>query len=64
MLCVGLGHRGAATDPPLIGAGTTIISFQNGVLKDQYRAAYEDSQIMSGVGYATTITGQAHCRQG
>src|SRR5512141_1667137 len=42
---------------PMVGPGTTLISFQNGVLKDQYlRAAFEASQIMGGVGYvATTI---------
>lgn len=42
---------------PLVGPGTAIISFQNGVLKDQYlRAAYDASNIMGGVGYvATTI---------
>jgi len=42
---------------PLVGPATTIISFQNGVLKDQYlRAAFDESQLMGGVGYvATTI---------
>ncbi|APV50176.1 2-dehydropantoate 2-reductase [Betaproteobacteria bacterium GR16-43] len=42
---------------PLVGPGTAIISFQNGVLKDQYlRAAYDAANIMGGVGYvATTI---------
>jgi 2-dehydropantoate 2-reductase len=49
----------------LIGTGTTIISFQNGVLKDQYlRAAYHDSQLMGGVGYvATTIDKPGVIRQ-
>ena len=43
---------------PLIGAHTTIISLQNGVLKDDYlRAAYDRSQLMGGVAYvATTIS--------
>lgn len=42
---------------PMVGPGTTVISFQNGVLKDQYlRAAFDAAQIMGGVGYvATTI---------
>src|SRR4029453_10363227 len=50
---------------PMIGTGTTIISFQNGVLKDQHlRAAYNESQIMGGVGYvATTIARPGVIRQ-
>ena len=42
---------------PMVGPGTAIVSFQNGVLKDAYlRAAYDPSQIMGGVTYvATTI---------
>src|SRR4030095_2356907 len=50
---------------PLVGPGTTLISFQNGVLKDQYlRAAYDESQIMGGVGYvATTIDRPGVIRQ-
>jgi len=46
---------------PMVGARTTIIFFQNGVLKDQYlRAAYDAARIMGGVGYvATTIGRQA-----
>jgi len=42
---------------PMVGPATALISFQNGVLKDQYlRAAYDASQIVGGVGYvATTI---------
>lgn len=67
MLCVKLWDTELALQQirPLIGAGTTIISFQNGVLKDQYlRAAYEDSQIMGGVGYvATTIDRPGVIRQ-
>ena len=50
---------------PLVGPATTLISFQNGVLKDQYlRAAYDESQIMGGVGYvATTIDRPGVIRQ-
>ncbi|WP_046866407.1 ketopantoate reductase family protein [Microvirga massiliensis] len=50
---------------PMIGPRTTIISFQNGVLKDEYlRAAYDPAQIMGGVGYvATTIDRPGVIRQ-
>ena len=50
---------------PMIGPDTTVISFQNGVLKDQYlRAAFDASQIMGGVGYvATTIDRPGVIRQ-
>jgi 2-dehydropantoate 2-reductase len=50
---------------PMVGPGTTLISFQNGVLKDQYlRAAYPESRIMGGVGYvATTIDRPGVIRQ-
>ncbi|MFL5082899.1 MAG: ketopantoate reductase family protein, partial [Microvirga sp.] len=42
---------------PMVGPNTAIVSFQNGVLKDDYlRAAYDPRQIMGGVTYvATTI---------
>ncbi|MBC5785790.1 2-dehydropantoate 2-reductase [Ramlibacter sp. USB13] len=42
---------------PMVGPDTAVISFQNGVLKDQYlRAAFDAKQVMGGVGYvATTI---------
>jgi len=67
MLCVKLWDTEAALQQisPMVGAGTTIISFQNGVLKDQYlRAAFDDSQIMGGVGYvATTIDRPGVIRQ-
>ena len=44
---------------PLVGPATTIISFQNGVLKDQYlRATFDASQLMGGVGYVATTIGQ------
>jgi 2-dehydropantoate 2-reductase len=50
---------------PLVAPSTTIISFQNGVLKDQYlRAAFDASQLMGGVGYvATTIDQPGVIRQ-
>ena len=67
MLCVKLWDTEAALQQirPLVGAAPTIISFQNGVLKDQsLRAAYDDSQIMGGVGYvATTIDRPGVIRQ-
>jgi 2-dehydropantoate 2-reductase len=67
MLCVKLWDTEAALRQvrPLIGTDTTIISFQNGVLKDKYlRAAFNESQIMGGVGYvATTIDRPGVIRQ-
>jgi 2-dehydropantoate 2-reductase len=67
MLCVKLWDTEGALQQmrPMIGTATTIISFQNGVLKDQYlRAAYDESQIMGGVGYvATTIDRPGVIRQ-
>jgi 2-dehydropantoate 2-reductase len=50
---------------PIVGPGTTIISFQNGVLKDAYlKARYAPEQIMGGVGYvATTIDRPGVIRQ-
>lgn len=67
MLCAKLWDTEAALQQirPMVGAGTTIISFQNGVLKDQYlRAAYDAPQIMGGVGYvATTIDRPGVIRQ-
>lgn len=50
---------------PMVAPGTAIISFQNGVLKDQYlRAAYDASHLMGGVGYvATTIDRPGVIRQ-
>ena len=40
---------------PMVGPDTAIISFQNGVLKDQYlRAAYDEAHVMGGVGYVST----------
>ena len=50
---------------PMVGPRTAVISFQNGVLKDQYlRAAFDPKQIMGGVGYvATTIESPGVIRQ-
>jgi 2-dehydropantoate 2-reductase len=50
---------------PMVGPQTAVISFQNGVLKDQYlRAAFDPKQIMGGVGYvATTIESPGVIRQ-
>ena len=50
---------------PMVGPETTIISLQNGVLKDQYlRAAFDERQLMGGVGYvATTIEAPGVIRQ-
>jgi 2-dehydropantoate 2-reductase len=49
----------------MVGPQTTVISFQNGVLKDQFlRAAFDERQIMGGVGYvATTIDSPGVIRQ-
>jgi 2-dehydropantoate 2-reductase len=50
---------------PIVGPSTTIISFQNGVLKDEYlRTAYDPARIMGGVAYvATTIDRPGVVRQ-
>ena len=50
---------------PMVGPDTTIVSFQNGVLKDEYlTAAYDPRQIMGGVSYvATTIERPGVIRQ-
>lgn len=50
---------------PMVGPDTTVISFQNGVLKDDYlRAAFDPRQVMGGVGYvATTIESPGVIRQ-
>ena len=67
MLCVKLWDTDAALEQirPLVGPATTIISFQNGVLKDQsIRAAYDQAHIMGGVGYvAATIEQPGVIRQ-
>ena len=67
MLCVKLWDTEQAIQQirPMVGADTAVVSFQNGVLKDQYlRAAFEERQIMGGVGYvATTIAAPGVIRQ-
>src|SRR5450755_5084505 len=60
MVCVKLWDTEAALRQlrPLVDAETTLVSFQNGVLKDSYvRAAYDESQMVGGVAYvATTVS--------
>ena len=67
MLCVKLWDTDAALEQirPLVGTHTTIVSFQNGVLKDQaVQAAYGAAAVMGGVGYvATTIDAPGVIRQ-
>jgi 2-dehydropantoate 2-reductase len=67
MLCVKLWdtEQAIAQIRPLVGPDTAIVSFQNGVLKDQsLRAAFDARQLMGGVGYvATTIEAPGVIRQ-
>ena len=67
MLCVKLWdtEEAIAQIRPMVGPRTAVISFQNGVLKDQYlRAAFDEQQLMGGVGYvATTIEAPGVIRQ-
>jgi 2-dehydropantoate 2-reductase len=67
MVCVKLWDTESVLEQirPLVGSATTLISFQNGVLKDQYlKAAYPAAHIMGGVGYvATTIDRPGVIRQ-
>ena len=67
LLCVKLWDTEQALTQirPMVGPNTTVISFQNGVLKDQYlRAAFDERQLMGGVGYvATTIEAPGVIRQ-
>jgi 2-dehydropantoate 2-reductase len=67
MLCVKLWDTQQAIEQmrPLVGPDTLIVSFQNGVLKDQYlRAAFDERQLLGGVGYvATTIAAPGVIRQ-
>lgn len=67
MLCVKLWdtEQAIAQMRPMVGPATTIVSFQNGVLKDRYlRQAFEERQLMGGVGYvATTIESPGVIRQ-
>ena len=67
MLCVKLWDTQQAIEQirPVVGPDTAIVSFQNGVLKDQYlRAAFDERHILGGVGYvATTIEAPGVIRQ-
>lgn len=67
MLCVKLWDTAQAIERirPLVGPRTAVISFQNGVLKDQYlREAFDARHLMGGVGYvATTIEAPGVIRQ-
>ena len=67
MLCVKLWDTDTALRQmrPMVGPGTAIVSFQNGVLKDQsVRAAYDAAHVMGGVGYvAATLAGPGVIRQ-
>jgi 2-dehydropantoate 2-reductase len=67
MLCVKLWDTEQAIEQirPMVGPHTAVISCQNGVLKDQYlRAAFDERQLMGGVGYvATTIEAPGVIRQ-
>ena len=67
MLCVKLWDTAQAIEQirPLVSPDTAVISFQNGVLKDDaLRAAFEARQLMGGVGYvAATIAAPGVIRQ-
>lgn len=67
MLCVKLWDSRAALEQmrPMVGPDTALISFQNGVSKDdELRAAYGASHVMGGVGYvAATIARPGVIRQ-
>jgi 2-dehydropantoate 2-reductase len=67
MLCVKLWDTGTALEQvrPLMGAHSAIVSFQNGVLKDDaLRAAFGAGRVMGGVGYvAATIERPGVIRQ-
>ena len=61
MLAVKLWDTESAIEQirPMVGPNTAIVSFQNGVLKDQYlRAAFDERQLMGGVGYVATTIGE------
>ena len=61
MLCVKLWDTETAIEQirPMVGPDTAVVSFQNGVLKDQYlRAAFDERQLMGGVGYVATTIGE------
>lgn len=67
LFAVKLGDTEAALQQiaPLVGPDTAIISFQNGVLKDDYvKAAFDPAKVMGGVCYvATTIVQPGVIRQ-
>jgi 2-dehydropantoate 2-reductase len=67
MLCVKLWDTESAIEQirPLMGPGSAVVSFQNGVLKDPpLRAAFGDARVMGGVGYiAATIDRPGVIRQ-
>ena len=67
LVCVKLWDTESALEQvrPMVGPATTLISFQNGVLKDRYLgAAYDPARTMGGVGYvATTIDRPGVIRQ-
>jgi len=67
LLSVKLWDTAAALEQmrPMVGPNTAILSFQNGVLKDQYlRDAYDAAQVMGGLGYvAATIDRPGVIRQ-
>ncbi|MGP3937862.1 ketopantoate reductase family protein [Nonomuraea sp. KM88] len=57
MVCVKLWDVEAALEQirPLVGPGTTVVSFQNGVLKDDHLiAAFGAERVIGGVGYVAT----------
>ena len=61
MVCVKLWDIETALDQlrPLVGPETTMVSFQNGVLKDaSLRAAYGDAVLIGGVAYVATTMSQ------
>lgn len=67
MLCVKMWdtEQAIAQIRPMVGPDTTVVSFQNGVLKDRHlHAAFAARQLMGGVGYvATTIAAPGVIRQ-
>ena len=61
MVCVKLWDTGAALRAmrPLVGPGTAVVSFQNGVLKDSLlRGAVDGASIMGGVAYVASTVSQ------
>ncbi len=60
IVCVKLWDTERALDAvgPLVGPDTTLVSFQNGVLKASYlRAAFDDEHLIGGVAYvAATVS--------